>query len=76
MTRSIRRRTGRVVLGAMAGLTLLALLNRPVRAAKVDPECLNQNASLCQQIERCSGGFEANGTCKWILTTTRYYWHN
>ncbi len=76
MTTTSRRRQGGIALGAIATLTLLALFSRPARAAKLDPECLNQNASLCQQIEKCSGGFEPNGTCKWIYTVTRYYWRN
>lgn len=76
MTTTSRRRKGTAALGAVATLILLALFSRSARAEKADPECLNRNASLCQQIEKCSGGFEPNGTCKWILTVTRYYWGN
>lgn len=63
------------ILGAVAALALLTLLTRPARAEK-SRDCLNQNTSVCQTVERCSGGFEANGTCKWIYTVTRYYWKN
>ena len=62
-------------IGLVATLALLALVSRPAAAAK-SSDCLNQNTSACQTIERCSGGFETNGTCRWIYTVTRYYWKN
>jgi hypothetical protein len=60
-------------LGAAATLGLLGVLSRPARAEKVT-DCLNQSTSVCQMVETCSGGFEPNGTCKYIYTVTRYYW--
>lgn len=60
-------------IGLAITLGLLILVNRPVKAEKA-PQCMNQNTSVCETVERCSGGFEANGTCKWIYTITRYYW--
>ncbi len=61
--------------GLVFTLGLLILVNRPVKAEKA-PQCLNQNTSVCEMVERCSGGFESNGTCKWTYTVTRYYWRN
>ena len=62
-----------IALGALATSILGAAVSRPARAEK-SSECYNHTAVLCQTIERCSGGFETNGTCKWIYTITRTYW--
>ena len=62
-----------IAIGVLATSVLLTLVSRPARAAKLS-ECLNQTTSLCQTVERCSGGFEANGSCRWIYTVSRYYW--
>lgn len=62
-----------VALGLVATLVLLALGSRPASAAK-STDCQNVTEALCQTVERCSGGFEANGSCKWIYTISRYYW--
>ena len=60
-------------LGAMATLVLLGVLNRPARAEK-STDCQNNTTALCQQVETCSGGFEPNGSCKYLYIVTRYYW--
>ena len=62
-----------VLLGSLGALVLLALTSRPGMAAKQDP-CGNQTQSLCRTVERCSGGFESNGTCRWDYSIRRYYW--
>lgn len=62
-----------IALGAAATSILVAAVSRPAGAEKA-LECYNQSTAVCQTIERCSGGFEWNGTCKWILTVTRSYW--
>lgn len=61
--------------GFVATLALITVATRPAKAAKLE-DCMSQNPALCQVIERCSGGFEANGTCKWIYTVSRKYWKN
>lgn len=62
-------------LSTLATLLLLGTVQRTASAEKANPEeCYNNTQALCQKIETCSGGFEANGTCKWIYTVTRYYW--
>lgn len=60
-------------LGALATLALLGALNRPAQAEK-SQDCYNNTTSVCQTVETCSGGFEPNGTCKWVYTIKRYYW--
>lgn len=62
-------------LGVLATSLLVVAGSRPVRAEKA-LECYNQATALCQIIERCSGGFEADGGCKWIYTVNRTYWKN
>jgi hypothetical protein len=59
--------------GLLSTLILLALVSKPAAAAKTT-DCMNQSTAVCQIVERCSGGFETNGTCKWIYTVNRYYW--
>ena len=62
-----------LALGIVATAGLIAMTSRPVRAEKA-PECYNQSTSVCQIVERCTGGFEPNGTCKYMLTTNYSYW--
>jgi hypothetical protein len=59
--------------GLLIALGLLALTSTPSQAA-MEEDCRNQTTSLCRTVERCSGGFEQNGTCRWIYTVQRYYW--
>jgi hypothetical protein len=73
MSTAIPRPARAVALGLVATLVLLAVGSRPARAAK-STDCLNVTSALCQTVERCSAGFEANGSCKWIYTISRYYW--
>jgi hypothetical protein len=70
---SLLRPTRAIALGLLGTLVLLGAVSRPGRAQKA-ADCLNQTTSLCQTVERCSGGFEANGSCNWIYTISRYYW--
>lgn len=76
MTPGLLRAFRTATVGALATLGLLAIGTRPAKAAKLNPDCYNTNPALCEQVEKCSGGFEPNGTCKWIYTVTRYYWRN
>jgi hypothetical protein len=73
MTITVSHPSRGLIFGAAAALILLTAVNRPARAAKAT-ECLNQSSAVCQVVERCSGGFEQNGSCKWIYTVNRYYW--
>jgi hypothetical protein len=73
MLRSLLRPTRVIALGVIGTLVLLGAVSRPGQAEKA-VDCLNQTSSLCQTVERCSGGFEANGSCPWIYTISRYYW--
>lgn len=75
MTRVLATPRIGLVLGAiLATLALLLFTSREGHAERAT-QCTNNTSSLCQQIERCEPvGFESNGSCRWILSTTRYYW--
>ncbi len=63
-------------LGIAGAIVLLALTSRAGMAEKQQADnCDNGYASLCRLVETCTPkGFEANGTCRWIYTASRYYW--
>ena len=73
MSLTLRRPARMVAVTLLATPVLLGALARPGRAEK-STDCRNQTTSLCQTVERCSGGFEANGSCQWIYTISYYYW--
>jgi hypothetical protein len=73
MTTTIPAPARHLVLGAVITTLLIALGSQPVRAEKA-LECYNQSQSVCEKVERCTGGFEANGSCKYMLTTKYSYW--
>jgi hypothetical protein len=62
-----------LALVATCSLLLLAAVSRPGRAQK-STDCKNQITAVCQTVERCSGGFEANGSCRWMYSISYYYW--
>jgi hypothetical protein len=67
-------RLGAVLAGFLAAAALLLLSTREGNAERAK-QCSNNTSSLCQQIERCEPvGFEANGSCRWIYSISRYYW--
>lgn len=66
---------GTVTAGFLAAILLLAVVSRPSHAEKAQA-CRTGTTSLCETIERCSGGFEPDGSCRWIYTIQRYYWSN
>jgi len=59
--------------GLLTAIGLLILASSQGHAEKA-VECTNRTTSLCQTIERCSGGFESNGSCRWNYSVQRYYW--
>jgi hypothetical protein len=73
MTMTIPAPARSLVLGAVITTALIGLTSRSARAEKA-LECYNQSQSVCQKVERCIGGFEANGSCKAMLTTNYSYW--
>lgn len=73
MSLALRRPSRMLAMTVLATLALLGALSRPGRAEK-SADCLNHTTSVCQTVERCSGGFEANGSCQWLYTISYYYW--
>ena len=75
MTMTIPAPARSLVLGAVIMTVLIALTSRSARGEKA-LECYNQNPAVCQIVQRCTGGFEANGSCQYMLVTKYSYWKN
>jgi hypothetical protein len=64
--------------GLIGAVLLLAATSRPGVAERLVPDpdnCGQGRASMCRLVETCEPkGFEANGTCRWIYTASKYYW--
>jgi hypothetical protein len=76
LTHAVPNRFTALLLGLATTLLLLLITARKgvAEKAKAD-DCLNQNSSVCRMVETCTPkGFEANGTCNWVYTVSRYYW--